>query len=635
MTGHLALGRDDRLMVIVPHPDDESLAAGGLLQRARAAGAAARVVFATAGENNPWTQRLLERRVRIGRADRERFGARRRGEALAALSRLGIDAGEAAFLGFPDQGITALLTSGDEEALHRLAAQIDLFRPTLLVAPAAPDLHPDHSALAVLTRLALSRAAPRRSAPERARLLGYLVHTRDAPPEGPALLELSPTAEERERKRAAILCYATQLSVHRRKFLAFADRPERFYPDDAGLDLESGRDPAGALHPVRLASIEAGALRLEIVLRARPGAFGRPALLFRADRALGGGRTLSLDLDWRAGRAAIRRDGAAGAGEARLRGGRRGGVVEIPLAALAPADRLFVKVERPFGFFDEAGWIEVPAPGAAGASRAPEISGSGVVCVVPCYNVGSLCGPVVRGAAALADRVIAVDDGSTDDTGQVLRAAAAGDGRIRLISFAANRGKGTALLEAFRSALSDPLFDVLVTIDGDGQHRPADIPRLVAACREGADLVIGERALVHAAPQSDRQHADELLPLQALPARSHRHPIGFPRDRPSLPGGDRAARGGAALRDGDSGPPARALPGAEGRHRADPHDLSGPQPRLALPAARRLPEDRRGHPQRFAPRDRHRPDRRARPLAEARRPRSPASRRRGSVSRPA
>ena len=504
MTGHLALGRDDRLMVIVPHPDDESLAAGGLLQRARAAGAAARVVFATAGENNAWTQRLLERRVRIGRADRERFGARRRGEALAALSCLGIDAGEAAFLGFPDQGITALLTSGDEEALHRLAAQIDLFRPTLLVAPAAPDLHPDHSALAVLTRLALSRTAPRRSAPERARLLGYLVHTRVAPPEGPALLELAPTAEERERKRSAILCYVTQLSVHRRKFLAFADRPERFYLDDVGLDFESGRDPAGALHPVRLASIEAGALRLEIVLRARPGAFGRPALLLRADRALGGGGTLSLDLDWRAGRAAIRRDGAAAAGEARLRGGRRGGTVEMPLAALAPADRLFVKVERPFGFFDEAGWIEVPAPGAAGASRAPETSGSGVVCVVPCYNVGSLCGPVVRGAAALADRVIAVDDGSTDDTGQVLRAAAAGDGRIRLISFAANRGKGAALLEAFRSALSDPLFDVLVTIDGDGQHRPADIPRLVAACREGADLVIGERALFSCMPLRSR-----------------------------------------------------------------------------------------------------------------------------------
>jgi len=182
----------------------------------------------------------------------------------------------------------------------------------------------------------------------------------------------------------------------------------------------------------------------------------------------------------------------------------RGGVVELPLTTLAPADRLFVKVERPCGFFDEAGWIEVPAPGAAGAMHAPEIAGSGVVCVVPCYNVGSLCASVVRAAAALADRVIAVDDGSTDDTGEVLRAAAAGDGRIRLISFAANRGKGAALLEAFRSALSDPAFDVLVTLDGDGQHRPADIPRLVAACREGADLVIGERALFSCMPLRSR-----------------------------------------------------------------------------------------------------------------------------------
>ncbi|MCB1569830.1 MAG: PIG-L family deacetylase, partial [Xanthomonadales bacterium] len=61
MTLRLELRDSDRLLVVVPHPDDETLATGGLIQRALLAGAALRVVFATDGDNNPWPQRWLER----------------------------------------------------------------------------------------------------------------------------------------------------------------------------------------------------------------------------------------------------------------------------------------------------------------------------------------------------------------------------------------------------------------------------------------------------------------------------------------------------------------------------------------------------------------------------------------------
>src|SRR5229473_1437708 len=97
-----------RVMVLAPHPDDETLVTGGLLQQAVAAGAAVRVIFATDGDNNPWPQRVIERRWRITPADRARWGTRRRGEALAALTCLGVPTESAVFLGYPDQGLTRI-----------------------------------------------------------------------------------------------------------------------------------------------------------------------------------------------------------------------------------------------------------------------------------------------------------------------------------------------------------------------------------------------------------------------------------------------------------------------------------------------------------------------------------------------
>src|SRR5262249_25752844 len=113
-----------RVMVFAPHPDDETLATGGLLQQVIAIGGEIRVVFATDGDNNPWPQRVSERRWQISLADRLRWGERRRAEALSALAHLGVPASSARFLGYPDQGLTSLLLSGDPEPLVTLAEEI-------------------------------------------------------------------------------------------------------------------------------------------------------------------------------------------------------------------------------------------------------------------------------------------------------------------------------------------------------------------------------------------------------------------------------------------------------------------------------------------------------------------------------
>ena len=78
MPNQLQLGASDRVLVLAPHPDDESIACGGLLLAARAVGAARCVVVVTDGDNNPWPQRWIEKRWRIDARARARWGARRR-----------------------------------------------------------------------------------------------------------------------------------------------------------------------------------------------------------------------------------------------------------------------------------------------------------------------------------------------------------------------------------------------------------------------------------------------------------------------------------------------------------------------------------------------------------------------------
>jgi len=343
------------VFLLAPHPDDETLSAGGLLQRTLAHGGRTIVAFATDGENNPWTQRLVERRLRVGPEDSARFGRRRREEALAALSELGVPSADAVFLGLPDQAITDIVLSGSDAAVERLISLIALRRPTLLIAPSLFDLHPDHSALAVLVRLALARLEPGR----RPRLFSYLIHrTRGAgggaTPDGPGVLRFQPSEKEMDRKRRAILCHTTQLAVHRRKFLSFADRPEIFYSGEAA--------PGDDRHPVRRVRLGPDTLRLDVVLSPRFGAFGRPTLHLATD-ASGERRSLSFDLRWRRGRADVKdfiTDQTTG--RVALRGGRRGGIVEVPLQALPGSRRLYLKLERRFGFFDEGGWLEVEDP---------------------------------------------------------------------------------------------------------------------------------------------------------------------------------------------------------------------------------------------------------------------------------
>lgn len=121
-------------------------------------------------------------------------------------------------------------------------------------------------------------------------------------------------------------------------------------------------------------------------------------------------------------------------------------------------------------------------------------TGSTVVVVIPTYDERENIGGVVADVLALGDayRVLVVDDASPDGTGRVADAlAAANPGRVAVLHRPAKRGIGPAYAAGFRAALGAGA-DLIVQMDADRSHDPADLPRLVAAAGE-CDLVLGSR----------------------------------------------------------------------------------------------------------------------------------------------
>src|ERR1041385_2837037 len=94
--------------------------------------------------------------------------------------------------------------------------------------------------------------------------------------------------------------------------------------------------------------------------------------------------------------------------------------------------------------------------------------------VVPCYNVGRACEPVLRKTSAEITSVVAVNDGSTDETASVLSSIALSN--LSVLQHPSNRGKGAALMTGFRYLMDTTDCDSIITLDSDGQHDPSLLP---------------------------------------------------------------------------------------------------------------------------------------------------------------
>ena len=108
--------------------------------------------------------------------------------------------------------------------------------------------------------------------------------------------------------------------------------------------------------------------------------------------------------------------------------------------------------------------------------------------VIPCFNEGSSIAPIVNAIRRHLPVVIVVDDGSTDKTPVLARTAGA-----EVVRHGRNLGKGASLKTGLSRALKHG-FEWALTLDGDGQHAPDDLPGFMTCAEEtGARLVVGNR----------------------------------------------------------------------------------------------------------------------------------------------
>lgn len=274
--------RRDVVLIVAPHPDDETLCCAGVIQRARAAGARVAIVWLTGGDAFELDAIVVEHRFRPGKAGLERLALERMAEARAAAGLLGVTADGQFFLGYPDRGLNRLLTdryylsyrsryTGAESVpyagalspgaayqgrnLERdLATVLERVQPTLVLAPTPLDAHPDHHAAGELViRLMGARSGL-------GRVAWWIVHTAHRlpgvhrwpmprglhtdlallPPRAAALSwqawEL--TAAEQAGKQRALRAHRTQMEVMAPFLLAFVRRNELYAEEPLPAEAE-------------------------------------------------------------------------------------------------------------------------------------------------------------------------------------------------------------------------------------------------------------------------------------------------------------------------------------------------------------------------------------------------------------
>ena len=268
-----------RLIVFSPHPDDESLGAGGLIQRVLGTGGKVKIIFITSGDGFP---EGVERENHISHPtakDYRRYGVERREEALKATATLGVKEQDVVFLGYPDGGLSYLRVKFRAHPLayrspftrenrppkseciiphcdytgHDLTREIERviaeFRPDLVATTPADDWHPDHNSTYFFVKEAL-RHLNGKHPNLKPHVLTFLIHFEqwpiaqgsgagahlnppdDFPDQSREWISFVLKPDEVQIKRKAILEYHTQMLVMGRFLISFARSNELYMPDD-------------------------------------------------------------------------------------------------------------------------------------------------------------------------------------------------------------------------------------------------------------------------------------------------------------------------------------------------------------------------------------------------------------------
>jgi LmbE family N-acetylglucosaminyl deacetylase len=170
----------DSLLVVSPHPDDESLCCGGLIHSARRAGAKVAIVWVTNGDGFKWDAMVVEKKLRPRAGTYLELARQRNDEARTAGGILNVEPASLFFLGYPDRGVLRLLFDfyhpntpwrsrftganavvyedavdpgaryDGDDLVRDFTSVVERVNPTLVLAPSPQDTHPDHRGAGIL-----------------------------------------------------------------------------------------------------------------------------------------------------------------------------------------------------------------------------------------------------------------------------------------------------------------------------------------------------------------------------------------------------------------------------------------------------------------------------------------------------
>ncbi|MFA5287586.1 MAG: PIG-L family deacetylase, partial [Candidatus Omnitrophota bacterium] len=275
--------KDERILILAPHPDDEAIACAGIIQEALARGAKIKIAYLTNGEHNEFAFIVYEKRITFKKNEFIHLGKVRRNEAIKAMQLLGVGEKDLIFLGYPDFGTFSIFNRYWQKSkpFHSLLTRIssvpykeslsfgapylgesilaDLkkvifdYRPDRIFVSHPADVNVDHKSLYLFLRVALADLKDSIPYPK---IYPYLVHHSGWPlprhyhPE----LYLNPpnsfsdsqinwlrfdlTPEQLSKKHKAILSYKSQTASSAFYLLAFARRNELF-GDYLPIDLKN------------------------------------------------------------------------------------------------------------------------------------------------------------------------------------------------------------------------------------------------------------------------------------------------------------------------------------------------------------------------------------------------------------
>jgi LmbE family N-acetylglucosaminyl deacetylase len=249
----------ERVVIVSPHPDDETLGCAGLIQSLLRHGFMPFVLVFTNGDGFDASIHLKLYEVKIKPEDRAAYSQMRMSETLKAMAKLGLPSKQVIFLGFSERTLAEdWLWKGDEKFVKVLAEQLERIQPTVVILPSHYDDHPIHAIVCSIGWTALLQLYLEGRLSRMPRVFEVLIHYGEFPqPQGfnPTLELLPPSdilltarwyylplsQEMRQRKWEALNCYRTQKLPLTWRFLKSFVRSNEIFAEPFPLTTQPDR----------------------------------------------------------------------------------------------------------------------------------------------------------------------------------------------------------------------------------------------------------------------------------------------------------------------------------------------------------------------------------------------------------